>query len=242
MLLLKSQRLLNSTASFAQSLKDLHRRPRNGVILQIVINVNEHTRIGPLIKRRWARTTRNLRPTTTDHNINALWVILRAIIAPRAVQGDHLMAKHIRASFQRRRDGDDPRVVVLHQVVLAPVAGRRAAQQADFAQFGEFESALVGCRAVVVGACGDVVDHGALVAGWPGVPVELHGLACHHGDVRAAWFAGFVADDVGALVGVWCYLGDRVRYGLTISRNDCELTKPESSAVVDQPATGGGLL
>ena len=40
------------------------------------------------------------------------------------------------------------------------------------------------------------------MAGRPGVPEELDGLAGDDGDVRFAGFAGFVADDVGGGVGV----------------------------------------
>jgi hypothetical protein len=74
--------------------------------------------------------------------------------------------------------------------------------QPNLVDFGEFESRLVDGRAVVVGAGGEVVDHGAAVARRPGVPEELDGLAGDDGDVGFSWFAGFVADDVGGLVGV----------------------------------------
>ena len=45
------------------------------------------------------------------------------------------------------------------------------------------------------------------MAGGPGVPEELHGLAGDDGDVGFAWFAGFVADYVGGLVAVGGDLG-----------------------------------
>lgn len=70
-------------------------------------------------------------------------------------------------------------------------------------EFSEFESGLVDGGAVVIGAGGDVVDYGTLVAGWPGVPVQLDGLPGDDGNVGLAWLSGFVADDVGALVAVW---------------------------------------
>jgi hypothetical protein len=76
----------------------------------------------------------------------------------------------------------------------------------NLVDFGEFESRLVDGRAVVVGAGGEVVDHGAAVARRPGVPEELDGLAGDDGDVGFSWLAGFVADDVGRLVGVGGYL------------------------------------
>lgn len=68
--------------------------------------------------------------------------------------------------------------------------------------FGEFEGGFVDGRAVVVGAGGEVVEDGTFVAGGPGVPEELHGLAGDDGDVGFAWGAGFVADYVGGLVAV----------------------------------------
>ena len=80
---------------------------------------------------------------------------------------------------------------------------------------GEFQSGLVDCRAVVVGARGEVVHHGAFVARRPGVPEELNGLAGYHWDVGFAWFAEFVTDDVRGLVAVGRDLGWRRLVGMT---------------------------
>jgi hypothetical protein len=124
------------------------------------------------------------------------------------MQRDDLMPQHICARLQRRRNRDAPRVVAGYQVVDRPVPRRRPVVQADLVDFGEFERRLVDGRAVVVGAGGQVVEDGAAVAGRPGVPEELDGLAGDDGDVRFAGFAGFVADDVGGGVGVGGDLGD----------------------------------
>lgn len=117
------------------------------------------------------------------------------------------MPENIRPRFERRRDRDGPRIIIVHQIVHGPVPRRRPVVQAHLVDFGEFQPRLVDGRAIVVGASGEVVDHGAAVARRPGVPEELDGLACGDGDVGLAWFAGFVADYVGGLVAVGGDLG-----------------------------------
>ena len=112
------------------------------------------------------------------------------------------MPKHIRASLQRTGNRHDPRVVVSDEIVGAPGSWCRTTLEAELVDFGEFEGCFVDGAAVVVGACGEVVEYGAFVAWGPGVPEELHGLARDHGDVGFAGFAGFVADYVGGLVAV----------------------------------------
>jgi hypothetical protein len=118
------------------------------------------------------------------------------------MQRNNLMPQHIRARLQRSRDSDRPRIVVGYKIIDRPVPRCRAIVQTDLVDFGEFERGFVDGGAVVVGAGGQVVEDGAAVAGRPGVPEELDGLAGDDGDVRFAGFAGFVADDVGGGVGV----------------------------------------
>ena len=134
--------------------------------------------------------------------VNTLRIVLRLIIAPCRMQRNNLVPQHIRARLERSRDRHGPRIVVGHQVIDRPVPWRGPVVQTDLVDFGEFEGGLVDGRAVVVGAGGQVVEDGAAVAGRPGVPEELDGLAGDDGDVRFAGFAGFVADDVGGGVGV----------------------------------------
>jgi hypothetical protein len=123
------------------------------------------------------------------------------------MQRNNLMPENIRSRFERRRNRDGPRVIVVHQVIYSPVARRRPVVQSHLVDFGEFQRRFVDGRAIVVGAGGEVVDHGTAVAGRPGVPEELDGLAGGDGDVGFAWFAGFVADYVGGLVAVGGDLG-----------------------------------
>lgn len=82
-------------------LQRLHRRPRNSVAIQVVVNINQHPRISPLIESRRTRPiTRNLRPTPTNQQIHTLRVILRPIIAPTRMQTHNLMPQHIRPGLQ----------------------------------------------------------------------------------------------------------------------------------------------
>lgn len=183
-------------------LERLHSWTRNGVAVQVVVNVNENTRISPLVERRRASATGSLRSRTTNHKVDTLRVVLSSIVAPGSVQRDNLMTKHVRASFQRRGNRDDPGVVVGDEIVSAPCARCWAALQADLIDFGELEGGLVDLCAVVVGAGGEVVQHRAFVARRPGVPEELYRLPGDDGDVGFAWCTGLVADDVSGLVAV----------------------------------------
>lgn len=127
------------------------------------------------------------------------------------------MPQHISTRLQRARDRHRPRIVRRDEIVCPPVSRRRSTLEADLVNFGEFERGFVDGGAVVVGARGQVVEDGALMAGRPGVPEELHGLAGDDGDVRFAGCAGFVADDVAGLIavggdlGVWVLVGWLVR-------------------------------
>ena len=121
------------------------------------------------------------------------------------------MPQHISTGFERRWNRHSPRVIVGNEIVCTPGARSRTALQADLVDFGELEPRLINSRAVVVGAWGQIVEYGAFVAGRPGVPEELHGLAGDDGDVGLAWFARLVADYLGALVAVGGDLG--VRFG-----------------------------
>jgi hypothetical protein len=194
-------------------LQSLHRRPRNSITVQVVVDVNQHTRISPLIESSRASTTRSLRPTPTNHQINTLRVVLRPIVAPGSMQRHNLMPQHISTSLETRRNRHSPRVVVGDKVIRSPGARRRTALQADLIDFGEFERDLVDGRAVVVRAGGEVVENGALMSRRPGVPKELHGLAGDDGNVGFAGFARFVADYVAGLVAIgrdlkeWGWLG-----------------------------------
>jgi len=123
------------------------------------------------------------------------------------MQTHNLMPQHIRPSLQPTRNRHRPRIITRNQIVRPPSPRRRTAFQADLVDFSEFEGGFVGGGAVVVGAGGEVVEDGAFVAGGPGVPEELHGLAGGDGDVGFSWSAGFVADYVGGLVAVGGDLG-----------------------------------
>jgi hypothetical protein len=209
--------------------ESLHSRPRNHIADQVVVDIDQDTRISPLVERRRARTAGSLGSATADHcahkgvskdskvdstinrlaltKVNTLRVVLRPVIRARSMQTNNLVPQHIRARLERSRHRHDPRIVIADQIIDRPVPRRRPVVQTNLIDFGEFERGLVDGRAVVVGAGGEVVDHGAAVAGRPGVPEELDGLAGDNGDVGFAWFAGFVADDVGGLVGVGGDLG-----------------------------------
>lgn len=184
------------------SLQRLHSRTRDSVAVEVVVDINQHTRISPLVESRRARATGNLRPGSTNQQVHALRVILRPIVAPTRMQRNNLMPQHISPRLQTRRNRHRPRIVRGNQIVRSPSPRRGSALEADLVDFGEFERGFVGGGAVVVGAGGQVVEDGALVAGRPGVPEELHGLAGDDGDVRFAGLARFVADDVGGLVAV----------------------------------------
>lgn len=183
-------------------LERLHSWTRDSVAVQVVVDVNENTRISPLVESRRASATRGLRSRATDHKVDALRVVLSSIVAPSSVQRDYLMTKHVRTSFQRRGNRDDPGVVVGDEIVSTPCAGCWAALQANLIDLGELEGGLVDLCAVIVGAWGEVVEYGSFVAGWPGVPEKLHGLSRNDGDMSFAWCTGLVADNVSGLVAI----------------------------------------
>jgi hypothetical protein len=115
------------------------------------------------------------------------------------VEGEDLVADDVVARGDVLRDLEDPGEVVVHEDVGAPVAAEGAlVDQAALADAHPLEGGLVDGLAVAR-TPGDVVDDGALVRLWPGVPLEEQLGAGLDLCVDGGGGAVGVADDVGVV-------------------------------------------
>lgn len=174
----------------------IQRRSRDIIRRQRSVNIDQN----PLVARRveaftW-RARGTVRPRASNFQIDALRIILSAVLCARRVQCNNLMAEHVVARLDRAGDRHSPAVVVGNQLVRRP--GPRhigVVDQARLIDLEEFERRLVDCGAVTV-AFGQVVNHRAVVAVRPGGPLELDFAAGSNGRRECAWSAVLVADDV----------------------------------------------
>ena len=113
----------------------------------------------------------------------------------RVPEREDLVAEHVVAGREVGGDLDGPRVAGGNELVGRPVAGVRAVDQAALGDLDEREALLVDGGAVGV-AGRDVVDHGAVVALGPGVPLQRDGAAGGDGGVVVGGDGALVADDV----------------------------------------------
>ncbi len=131
-----------------------------------------------------------------DLEVDALRVILRAILLVRRMQRDDLVTKDVVARGHGLGDRDGPAVVGGDELIGCPFAGLvRVIEHALGRNLVEFQGGLVGGGAFAV-AVGEVVDDRAVMGLGPSGPLELDGGAGGHGGVELSRGGAFVADDV----------------------------------------------
>lgn len=118
------------------------------------------------------------------------------------MEADELVAEHVAAGSNSRRDLDSPLIAVGDKLVRRPFAGR--AGPIDQPLLRNLEKAEVArlCARAAARALGQVVDHRAMVGIWPGVPAQSDGRPGGHRDLGRAGRGGLVAGDVAGAEGV----------------------------------------
>lgn len=145
-------------------------------------------------------TLRRVGAAARDLDVDALGVVLGAVLVVGRVQGNDLVAQDVVAGGDAAGDGDGPAVVVGDEVVRRPGARRaRVVDQALLVDLEELQRRLVDRRAVAV-ARRQVRDDGSVVAVRPWRPLQLDGAAGGHGGCQRCGRRIPVADDVRALV------------------------------------------
>jgi hypothetical protein len=142
-----------------------------------------------LISRSVKRSTSNTlsiaaarvrRTGTSDLDVDALRVRLRAVFLASTVQSDDFVTQDVVARGEGLGDVDGPLVAVGDELVGAPLVGG-GVDDTRRGELEEGEGLLVGGGAVAL-ALGEVVDDGAVVGLGPGVPLQGHGAAGGDGD------------------------------------------------------------
>ena len=138
-----------------------------------------------------------------DLEVEALGVVLRAVGLLGGVQGDDLVAQDVVARRDVGGDLDHPAEAVVDELVGGVVAraGGRV-DQALLADLEELERRLLDGLAVGVAARREVVEHGALVALRPAVPLEVDAVTGRDRSVPPGILGAPVADNVRAAVGL----------------------------------------
>ena len=187
------------------------------LVVDGLVNVDEDARVSGRVELRAEDTRGLVRAAAGDVQVEALRIVLGAALGAGPMQRDELVAEHIVAWRDGRRDLQQPGVVVGDQLIVAPDAGRVGlVDQADGVDLEELQRRLVNRLAGSV-AVGQVAQDWAMVAAWPGRPLEEDFVAGSHDGVRVGVLRGLVADYVGGVilvrsdepvVGVWGLPGD----------------------------------
>lgn len=177
-----------------------------------VVDVNEDTGVGRRIQLGGDNTRRGLGATTSDTQVEALHVVLRAVLGMSAMESDHFMAKNIVTGGDIGRDLHEPGVIVLNELVVSPEAGDFGViDKPDPGNLEELEGGLVDGRATgVVATGGEVVDHRSVMGLRPFGPLEVDAVT--GGDCREALRVGSV-DVTDHVVG-----GEEVRFDEAVGR------------------------
>lgn len=178
---------------------------RDDVLSEVLVNVDEDSWVLSLIKLGSNHAGWLLRAAAGDNDVDALWVVLRAIPLTRGVKSNDFMSENILSSSNIVRNLDSPCVVTGNQVIGCPLARRSTPNlESSLTNLEKLQSGLVLVGTVTAGAGGKVIDDWTTVGLWPVGPLEVDGRAGGDWDGFAEWVGGaFVADDVGVAEGGW---------------------------------------
>lgn len=161
------------------------------------IGVEEDTGIVRLVQGRAEGALGLVGARAGDLDIEALGVVLGAVLRASTVHGDDLVAEDVVAGGKGLGDGGGPGVVVGNEVGGSPRLG--ADVVAGLVDLDPLEGRLVGGRALA-GALGHVGEDGAEVGFGPGGPQEVDLAAGGDGGGDGSGLRVLVAVDVGRLV------------------------------------------
>ena len=126
-------------------------RPRDNVRSQRRVNIEQDSRIGIDIQLLTKRAIRHITSTTSDFQIESLWVVLSAIQLTSRVQSDNLMAHSIVTRSESRGDLHSPLAPSSNKLIGGPCTRRSCAMdETVFFNLEELQCCLVNCAAVTV--------------------------------------------------------------------------------------------
>ncbi|GJC98596.1 hypothetical protein ColKHC_07422 [Colletotrichum higginsianum] len=157
---------------------------------------DEDTGVGRGVEGSTLGTGGELRAGAGNLDVEALGVVLGAVLLAGGVESNDLVAPDVLAGLQGGGDGDLPGEVLGDELVGSPAA----AGETSLLDLEELERGLVDGGAVVT-ARGEVVDDGALVGLGPGVPEDLELVTGGNLGGQGSVLGVAVADDVGTSVG-----------------------------------------
>ena len=179
---------------------------RDGVRSERAVDVEENTFVLRGVESGALDAGGGGAPAARHLKVEALRVVLRAVLLAGAVQGDDLVAEDVEAGGDAGRDLDEPGVVVGDQLVRRPGARSvGAVDETDLVDLEELERVLVDRLAAGGATACEIVDDGALVGLGPCVPLNE--------DAVSGWYDGValgvggipVANDVAGSKGLGTY-------------------------------------
>ena len=173
----------------------VQRGPRNRIRRVRLIDIDQDARIRRRIQLLAQRARRVVLPPARDLQVDALRIVLRAVLLTRGMQRDDLVPRDVVPRRDGRRDRDGPGVVRGDELVGRPGAGVAGRLEALGVDFEEGEFGLVDFGAVAL-AVGEVGDDGPVVTVGPGRPEERDLVASGNGNGGSAGGGALVADDV----------------------------------------------
>lgn len=130
--------------------------------------------------------------TTGDLHVNALWVVLGAVLLSGGVKANNFVPHDVVSISNRLGDGSFPGVSVGDQLVRRPFFTFDVARLLNLEPL---QGGLVGIGAIAI-ALGHVGDDGAVVALWPFSPVPCNGTTSSNICSNSTGLGLLVTDDV----------------------------------------------
>lgn len=175
---------------------------RDGVRGHRLVDIEQDPRVIGLVQGSSLDSGRGSASRPGHLQVDALRVVLRAVLLVARVQGDDLVTEDVKARFDVGGDLDHPSEAVGHEQIRTPPPGRRRAiYQTDLVDLEEIQGSDVGLFASCGAASGEVVDHGAVVGFRPGIPLEEDVITCCDYGMPAGVGRAPVADDVPRVEG-----------------------------------------
>jgi len=181
---------------------DGHGRARDGVAGRAVVEIEDNALLGGLVQLSSEGTLRELRAGTRDLEVEALRVVLSTVLLASGVESNDLVTENVRTGLDVLGDLDEPAVVVGNQLVRGISTGVTGLDKTSLVDLEELEGLLVDGLATGRTARGQHVNDGALVALWPGIPLDIDLITSLDLSVTLGVLSIAVADDVAGAEGI----------------------------------------
>lgn len=168
---------------------------------ELLVEVEQDTRVGGGVELGEVATVEGLGTTSSDLEVDALRVSLSTIGLAGGVEANDLVAENVVTGLEVLGDGELPGEAITNEVVGGPVTGVASRLETLLGDLGPLEAALVDAGEVAADG-GEVLSDGTVVGIGPGVPLQGDNIAGGNGDGVLDGLGALVADDISSAEGI----------------------------------------